>query len=523
MDRKEFLVEIKEFAKELHNKAIECSDIVIIGDYDADGICASLILEPYFKETTDKEVKVVIPDRFTDGYGIPNVENLPIKKGTLVVTVDNGIEQSEKIDKIAEITGNKVFVIDHHNFDKEKVSPNSVYLDFHENGKTEVPDYCGTGLAYLVTAKSPCRYTDTLQKRFDILACIGTVADVVKVKNPYDYNREIILHGFKQMKEIEGMDERLASFLEGCGTFSKKYITTTHIGFDIAPKINAIGRLQMNGGQRAFDILNNGTKEDIEYLFGINEERKAITSELYASPEFAKSLDYTKPNVLFIPDIPEGICGLIASEVVSRTNMPCLVFTEKMVEKGRLVGSGRNKEGYKSLYDCLRDINIESFKYGGHSEACGFSLDIKDKDKLIEQFKTEKDKSTLKEHNFVENPKITPEELYALEPFGSDNPIPEVDMIVKIENYRNMGKNPLDAKKKNPLMASTNINGVNFKTFSLGDKFSQGDEVRIRGKLGINEFAGRETVDVTIDEIDNLSHNFTLDLLEQNLKDLEID
>jgi len=519
-NRSDYLKDIRNFAVELHNTAIECEDIKLIGDYDADGICASLILKPYLEETTGKKVTVVIPDRYTDGYGIPDVSNLNLNKGTLVVTVDNGIEQTEKIDEIARITGNKVFVIDHHNYDKENVSENSIVLDFHENTLTDVPDYCGTGLAYLIAQQSPCSYEDKLQTRMAILSCIGTVADMVKVKNPYDYNREIILNGFETMKAGKNLDDQLKMFLDGCGTFDKKYITTSHIGFDIAPVINATGRLVMNGGQKVFDALDHGTKDDIDYLFERNEERKSITNSIYASKELAEQISYDKPNVLFFPSISEGICGLVATKVVERTGMPCLVFTEKQEEQGRLVGSGRNKEGYQSLYEALKSIDIESFKYGGHADACGFSLDMKDKDKLIEQFSIEKTGENLKEHNFIENPKITPDELYALEPFGVDNPVPEVDTIVTVDSYKNMGKDPNDPTKKNPVMASTVIDGVTYKTFTLGDKFAQGEQVRVKGTLGINEFAGRCNVEVTISEVDNLSRNKDLSMLDRQLKEL---
>lgn len=516
MTNKEALEKIKIFREFLIKQSKEADEILIIGDYDVDGICSCLELKPCLEVETGKKVNVIIPDRYTDGYGIPDIaKTKAIKKGVQVITIDNGIEQNEKISMIYQKTGIKPFIIDHHIYDRANMTDDCYYLDFHERNREAidvVPDYCGSGLAFEIAKDTFVNNPERLKERnrLFILATLGTIADCVKVKNPADRNGKIILEGFNCIKnaDIGNLDMQMGLFLDDCGALDRDYITTDFLQFKVNPVINALGRIAPEGGMRVFNILDHGTAEELEEMFNANSVRIKIIDDAMNDQSIIAQIKDGQPNVIYAENLCEGCCGLIASRIAEKTKAPCLVCTDKAMVDGKLTGSGRNVEGWENLYNCLEKVNAESFKFGGHEMACGFSFNKEDLEKVQNSFTSEHIYTPQK--TFTDIAKFdSPESLYALEPFGADNPQPMVCVHGKVENKKILGKNPNMAS----FPISKNIKAI---TFTKGTEFESGDMVSIEGVISINEYHSNHCDNVSLQvNIKDIQKERSLELLEE--------
>lgn len=174
--------------------------VVIVGDYDADGITSTTILTRLLYSMGVK-VRPIIPRRFTDGYGVSD----SILKGvenSLIITVDNGIAAGDVLDKAATEHGNTVVVLDHHLADGREPKRAAVICDPHMDGDSSpYKEYCGAGLAFKL-AQYMLRVADISAMPDDllVLACIGTIADSMPLTGD---NRAIVMNGLRRVNSGE--------------------------------------------------------------------------------------------------------------------------------------------------------------------------------------------------------------------------------------------------------------------------------------------------------------------------------
>lgn len=488
---------IKEFSKMLDEEYAKTDKVLIVGDYDCDGICSSYILKKMYPKA-----EVVIGDRFIDGYGIP--KDIPLEKGTLVIFTDMGSSDRERIDEVAIKTGIKPFIIDHHEIQGDfrdyrllNFTPNS-----SDKFKEFAPTYCSTGLAYKMVEQGDCSLDEKSENTIKALAGIGTVADVVPVNNPYDDNRYIILQGFDaiQNAETEKMDEGLAYLLRQTKMSDCLYMTTEKMQFNLIPIFNASGRLEVHGGQHVFDALISNDKEGINHMIDVNEKRKEIKKGILESDtykNFIKNFDKDANIAVFTMPMPQGITGIIASQIVDALKKPAIVLTENA--EGNLVGSGRNQKGFPDMYALCEQVKDTTIKMGGHSGALGLSL-VKDnldifKDRLTDVYKDVSGKTELEVLDVKE---LTVSKLMKLEPFGEDfpKPVAQTSLIVT-------SKNNISFSRPRPEMQSTNIDDIKWKTFDKGESFDVGEEVTFTGQIGVNEWRKSANLEITITDVEN--------------------
>lgn len=407
------------------NQAIDNGEkITIYGDYDADGITATSIMMDTL-EILGADVHFFIPDRFKDGYG-PSMDRYQdiVNDGTkLIITVDNGVTGVEEI-KYAQEHGVDVILTDHHTFQDKKPAAFSTVHCNYPGQKYPFDDYCGAGVAYTI-----CRalMQDTMPELLD-LAMIGTIGDMVKVTGE---GHIIVKRGLDILNQTERPG--LRALIKQAG-LTMGQINATDVGFNIAPRLNAVGRLA--DASLAVELLLSDDEEQAEEIAAkieeLNNERKELTTEVYEN-----CLAQVKDNgwqhrdtlVLYNPNFHEGVLGLVANKIVEKLHKPTLVLTKD--EEGELKGSGRSSEGF-NLFDALEPMKEDLLdKFGGHDFACGLSLRSDKLEELRERFEKSFKPTTsleVKDFDFELNLReVSPETLNEIDlvgPFGTGNPEP---------------------------------------------------------------------------------------------------
>ena len=463
------------------NAAVKREMMVFHTDYDGDGInCANIARNLASILGITDLVKVVVPRRFSDGYGVQvrHVETYAEWGCKLLILADNGIAAIEPVKRAKEL-GMKVIILDHHekfvNDQKEVVLPDAdVLCDPHVTGADFV-DYCGAGLMYIFANSivSTCPWlSDGAKEKFhavtSVYAAIGTVADVVSLTGE---NRRIVKAGIKNAlagRASTGMMELLkdANMLDR--------ITAPQMAFFLCPMFNAYGRLDDGGSAAVSDatsymgVHDESIENDCQTIKDKNEERKKLAEEA-----FARAVDYINANNLqnerFIVFVDEdgsaGINGLTAGKLTEKYRRPSIVVSPT-IDDNILKGSGRSRY-WANLKEILDQSNEFIEKYGGHPGACGITLTrdkiddfIKAVNDLTPEAPAEEQSDIIlydKECRVVNLRKMF-EETEKYQPFGEGNPeivfrIDDIDIVGKkryraegVDYYQFMGANKQHVK-----------------------------------------------------------------------------
>lgn len=378
--KKEYTIKYLEEAAAMIKKAIAKGlQITIVGDYDADGVSSSSALSLPLQKMGAK-VKVRLPKRLSEGFGLSTKIVDEIDSG-LIITVDNGIVAFEAIE-LAKSKGLQVIITDHHLMDESGKLPNAdIIIDPHIPGTADFDEYCGAGIAYKLAQLLIPEDEQTL-KKCSCFAAIGTICDVVPL---VEENRLIVIEGLKNMVTYNCRTTGLYSLLRAMDLDRK--ITEENIGYKIGPVINAVGRLYDDGAMKAYEVLvyDGPFKENIgQGLVEINETRKKLVAEgidkIYSNIK-ANCLFGDYPLVIYEPGIPEGIVGILAGRLAEEKNVPTFVFTDSD-DPNVYKGSARSACGVH-LKDLLDSVSSTLYKYGGHAEAAGISVEADKFDEMI--------------------------------------------------------------------------------------------------------------------------------------------
>ncbi len=412
------------------NEALDLGQrIVVYGDYDADGVTATVILYSYL-EAMGADVDFYIPSREDEGYGLNTdaVRRLYEDGFELIVTVDNGISAVEEIE-YAKSLGMDVVVTDHHQ--PQEVLPDCIIVDpHHPQCKSKFKDICGAFVAFkLVAALDDGDYEGAFEQ-FAELAVIATLADVVPLVSE---NRTLVRLGLERIKNTDNLGLRAlmdAAFSEGYE------IDSTSVAFGIVPRINAAGR--MGSASRAARLLITEDEEEAaalcEEICRENDRRKSCESDILDDIEeiFKSQPDILEKRVIVVcsKGWHHGVLGIVASRIVEKTGKPAIVLSE---EDGVATGSGRSVEGF-SLFEAASYCSELFSRFGGHSLAVGVTLDAdkvaKFRDKIndfAEQNFKYMPQKTLTADAVISPDEITlaaVKELAMFEPTGKDNPSP---------------------------------------------------------------------------------------------------
>lgn len=463
------------------NAVIKREMMIFHTDYDGDGInCANIARNLADVLGISDLVKVVVPKRFSDGYGVQvrHVEAYAEWGCKVLILADNGIAAIEPVKRAKEL-GMKVIILDHHekfvNDQKEVVLPDAdVLCDPHVTGADFV-DYCGAGLMYVFANSivSTCPWlSDRTKEKFhtvtSVYAAIGTIADVVSLTGE---NRRIVKFGISNAlagKASTGMMELLkdANMLDR--------ITAPQMAFFLCPMFNAYGRLDDSGSAAVSDatsymgVHDETIENDCQIIKDKNEERKKLAEEA-----FSRAVDYINANNLqnerFIVFVDEkgsaGINGLTSGKLTEKYRRPSIVVSPT-IDENILKGSGRSRF-WANLKEILDQSNEFIEKYGGHPGACGITLTrdkindfIKAVNDLTPEAPAEEQSDIIlydKECRVVNLRKMF-EETEKYQPFGEGNPeivfrIDDIDIVGKkrykadgVDYYQFMGANKQHVK-----------------------------------------------------------------------------
>ncbi len=367
-----FLMADMPAAVERLRRAIDRNEKVLIyGDYDVDGTLAVVVLLTALRSLGAK-VEAHIPDRFAEGYGmrIPVIERAASENVRVIISVDTGVREHEVIKRACEL-GIDCIVTDHH-LPESHLPPAKAILN-PRRPDCSYPDknLSGVGVAWkLVQAMLGERLSERQVLSYLKVVAIGTVADVVPLLGE---NRIIAHFGLRALAEPE--QPGLGALLEVAGVCGRP-VSTGEIGFRIAPRINAAGRME-----NARDVIDlfmtreaSRAREIAQKLEALNRERQSVEDEILRQIEaqLRQSPQRVQKYSLVISGDGwhRGVIGIVAQRVVDRYHRPALVIG---VEDGVGVGSGRSIRGFH-LLDALAAMSDLFDRYGGHAQAAGFTL-----------------------------------------------------------------------------------------------------------------------------------------------------
>ncbi len=507
-----FLFKDMEKAVRLIIKHIkEQNKIFVYGDFDADGVTSSALLVEVLN-ILKANVDVHIPDRVNEGYGVNRdaIEDIKNRGGKLIITVDCGIKNKEEVSLIKE-KGLDVLITDHHTPPEKKNLPQCLLINPALKEKNYSFYYlAGVGVAFKLAqaliSKSSLTAEDKkiLQNKILDLVAIGTIADCVSLTGE---NRILTKAGLKAMNKKQRTGVK--SLLKIAGLEGKE-LKAWNIGFQIAPRLNASGR--MGQAAEAFELLLSKDKKNsqaiAENLNNKNARRQQITEDIISeAEEQIKKQEDDKVMVVINHEKDrwsEGVIGLVAGRLTEKYYRPFLVLT-KTDECYK--GSGRSIEEF-NLIKAIDENKQFLDKFGGHPSACGFSLFESNLDYFVKAIKStalrelkdldlkpktdidmELDLSQIN-HDLVE-------QIEVLAPFGQDNPVPVfVSKGARIKDIVLMGNDKKHIKFR--------LNGFWAVAFSQADKWQDlkiGDTIDIVYTLDLNKFNGNTQVQLKVIDI----------------------
>jgi len=368
-------------------QAIEQGEkIVIFGDYDVDGITSTALMVHFFKRI-NHPIRYFVPNREKDGYGLrpDGVDQVVSLGGKLIITVDNGITSGDAINYARE-KGIDVVVTDHHL--QEGELPDAVAVINPNRTDSEYPfkTICGVTVAFKLAyalAKelmAEDEYKTFLMNQLDLVA-IGTIADVMPLR---DENFAFVKFGLKVLSNTRkpGLIE-----LKRISGVKGKTITPISVGYFLAPRLNAAGR--MEEASISIELLTTDSQEQAAQIAAeldmLNRRRQNLQSDYLENALNNLAIkDMPADKVIFVEneDWQAGLIGLVSGKLKEMYSRPAFVFTRD--EQGNFVGSARSIEAFH-VTNSLTKFSKYFLSYGGHHKAAGLTVRAEE----FSQFKTE--------------------------------------------------------------------------------------------------------------------------------------
>ncbi len=357
--------------------------ILVAGDYDVDGITSSSIMLSCLLPLKAK-INFFLPNRVRDGYGLSTkiIERAAQNGYTVVITVDNGITAFEPAKKAKEL-GIDLIITDHHRPHEEVPDAFAIVNPAQVDCNYPFKVLAGVGVAFKLMSFLYEKLKLKLPDKVYELLMLGTIADVVPLRGE---NRFWVRHGLHYVNKVESYAFKV---LKQNGKVKKDKISSTDVGFSIAPQINALGRLEDARDGVKFLIGSNVADVDAvgAVLLELNEARKGIERSIFAQIQQQieqKKIDLEHENVIIAASDswPPGVIGLVASRLVSTYGRPTLLF--HLTKSGLAKGSCRSIPAF-NMFDALYAHKGMLKSFGGHSMAAGLSLPIEKMSELKEK------------------------------------------------------------------------------------------------------------------------------------------
>jgi single-stranded-DNA-specific exonuclease len=503
----------------LHEAISSSATICIYGDYDCDGVTASVLLYSFIKriiEETNSEATVItyIPKRIEEGYGLNEnaVRKLAENSVDLIITVDCGSVSAKEVALATEL-GMEMIITDHHDLDKENI-PDCPLIN-PKNEKTNYPfkGLSGCGVAFKLAQAYQKTYGDDALRKFNNsmldLVAISIIADVCPV---LDENRTMLKYGLRILKS--GRRQAISLLLRAVD-FNEKNLTERQLGFIIGPHINAVGRVANPSLAFQFLATANTDKlpEIIQQVIKCNDTRKELQKACFDFCQKTYEEEQKDKPIIIINarTAHEGIIGIVAGRMKETYSKPCIILTENS-ENNTLKASCRS-QGQLDIIALLRKHKDLFVKLGGHPMAAGFTIEAGSFDELSGLLVADVNTMLKKKKGlFLENEVIDidfskpdielsldlAEAISMLAPFGTKNLKPRVQLSDKPEAVKFMGAEKNHARFK--------ISGKPCILFSKADKYKEqlegSEAISIVGTLDINEFNGKRTPQILVERIE---------------------
>lgn len=496
------LHDMEEAVDRIQDAIGEGQQITVYGDYDADGITSTTLLYETL-QGVGANVNYYVPDRFKDGYG-PNKDAYKrlIDNGTqLIVTVDNGVTGRDEAE-YAKSRNVDVVVTDHHEMPDQLPQAVAIVHPHYPGSEYKYADLSGVGVAFMLawalTEEFPAEELD--------LVAIGEIADCVGVTGE---NRTLIKMGLAQMRQGERVGLHA---LVKAGGITESQITDTDIGFGIAPRLNALGRVaDANDGVRLLTTLDPDEAEKLaQQVETANTRRKDLVAQITteAEKQAHEPANEKSPTLLLLGHgWHQGVLGIVASRILEETGKTTIVAS---VNDGEEVakGSGRSATGY-DLFQALSPHRDLMTAFGGHPQACGLSFEPAKVDSLRDVLNQAVD-----DQNFDASAKpvldiaesIVPDDinddlydqLQRLSPFGPGNETP----IFELDDVHPAGIKTMGADGQHLKFDVGGLEVVAFGNGNLAPILSgNGGKINLAVTVGMNEWRGKRNLQLMLKDI----------------------
>lgn len=497
-----FLFHHMERAVKRIQKAIfEKEQIVVFGDYDADGVCGAAILHEFLREVAALH-DVFIPDRSKEHFGlsIKKIKDFYASGAKLLVTVDCGVTDYDEIE-LANSLGIDVIILDHHVVPPRW--PNAFAIIDHKHPDETYPEHVlsGAGLAFKVVQalvkSGEFGISPGWEKWLLELVAIAAIADMVPLTGE---NRTLVTYGLKVLRKTKRLG--LLSLMQLLG-INPEEATIETISHGIAPRINAASR--MDHANTAFSLLTTKHKAEAEWLSRRlnekNEERKKMVAAIFE--ELRSKIESRQPaSIIFegSTEWPAGVLGLVASRLVETYQRPVFLYAanDELVK-----GSCRAPQGM-NVVELMSKAGEMFSDFGGHTLSGGFAAlpenlpRLKEKlESIGQEFDFTKTPAILEidvELSLDEAGEVTFELVRMLEPFGQGNPQPAFLIRgAKIADIRKVGLGGKHLKMK---LGPRYIGAIYFGAGENG--FRIGDFIDVVAEMQENIWNGSKNIELRI-------------------------
>ena len=477
--------------------------IAVFGDYDVDGITATCLLSDFLRRHGADCVSY-IPGRLEEGYGLNPIaiHQLWSEGVKLIVTVDCGITAVSEAELCKEL-GIDLVITDHHEC-KETLPDAVAIVDPHRPDCTYPhKTLCGVGVAFKLASALCGSQTEVLEDYADMV-CLGTVADVMLLRGE---NRRFVSQGLKALRNTRRPG--IAALMKECGC-APESVTASSIGFMLAPRINAAGR--MGKIDLATELFLTRDAERATYLAralcDLNRQRQAVESEIYDEAIAMLPVGRTPEAIVLAGETwHQGVVGIVASRIAEEYNCPAFLICLDG-EHGK--ASSRSYGGF-NLFSSLSDLSDLLESYGGHELAAGFTISRGNIDAfrsricaMAEEYYSQIDSRTVLDVDCAVSPELLSvssiDALEALEPCGNGCPKPvlmlerlQIERIQMVGGGRHMRLRLRQGRHV--------LNAISFSTTAQSASVEPGDLVDVAFVPQINEYRGERTVQLNVTDI----------------------
>ena len=477
--------------------------IAVFGDYDVDGITATCLLTDFLRRH-GADVVSYIPGRLEEGYGLNPIaiHQLHAEGVKLIVTVDCGITAVSEAELCKQL-GIDLVITDHHEC-KQTLPAAVAVVDPHRcDGGYPHKNLSGVGVAFKL-ASALCGSQETVLEEYADMVCLGTVADVMPLQGE---NRVFVARGLESLAHTKRPG--IAALMAECGC-APETVSASSIGFMLAPRINAAGRMgQIDLAVELF-LTDDPDKaaEAARGLCELNRQRQAVESEIYR--QAVSMLPMGKPPeaiVLADESWHQGVVGIVASRIAEEYACPTFLICLDG-EHGK--ASSRSHGGF-NLFASLSALSPLLESYGGHELAAGFTISRANIPEfrrqicaLAAQFYTDDVPRTVLDVDCAVSPELLTlhnvDSLQMLEPCGNGCPKPvlmmknlTIDRISMVGGGRHM--------RLRLCSGHTYLNAIYFSANPQTVSIQPGDLVDVAFTPQVNEFRGARTVQMNVIDI----------------------